>query len=101
MKPLHSTQKLVPPSSVPTRRHPSRRQRRKRLRQDQKETEAEQRSPTKETEDTPVDVPTAPAVETLPPRRWEQVNLRTDSVGGKIWSLAHWTSRLQYYKPTW
>ena len=81
VEPFHSTQKPVPPSSVPTRRHPSRRQRRKRLRQDQKETEAKQRSPTKETEDTPVDVPTAPAAETLPPRRWEQVNLRTDSVG--------------------
>ena len=26
-----------------------------------------------------MDVPTAPAAETLPPKRWEQVNLRTDS----------------------
>ena len=40
-----------------------------------------QRPPIKETEDTSVDVPTAPDAETLPPRRWEQVNLRTDSVG--------------------
>ena len=28
-----------------------------------------------------MDMPAAPAAETLPPRRWEQVNLRTDSVG--------------------
>ena len=81
VEPLHTTQKTASSSSVPTRRHPSRRQRRKRLRQDQKETEGTQRPPVKETEDTSVDVPTAPAAETLPPRRWEQVNLRTDSVG--------------------
>ena len=81
VEPLQTTQETVPSSPVPARRHPSRRQRRKMLRQGQKETEGVQRSPGKKTEDTSVDVPTAPAAETLPPRRWEQVNLRTDSVG--------------------
>ena len=78
---LNMTQKTASPSSMPTKRHPSKRQCRKRLRQDQKKTEGVQKPPIKETEDTPVDVPTAPAAETLPPRKWEQVNLRTDSVG--------------------
>ena len=81
VEPLSVAQKTASPSPIPVRRHPSRRQRRKRLRQDQRETEGVQRSPTKETEETPVDVPAAPATETLPPRRLEQVNLCTDSVG--------------------
>ena len=79
-EPLRSTPEASP-DSTPPRRHPSRRQRRKKLRQRQKETDSNQRPSNPETKDTPVDVPAAPAVENLPPRRWEQVNLRTDSVG--------------------
>ena len=82
VEPLNVTQKAPSPGSTPTKRHPSRRQRRQRLRQNQKETRGDQKIPAQRTADTPVDVPPAPAVETLPPRRWEQVNLRTDSAGG-------------------
>ena len=42
-----------------------------------------QTQPTRKTEDSlpPVDVPAAPATETLPPRRWKQVNLYADPPG--------------------
>ena len=80
-EPLHVAQKMSSPSSTPTKRHPSRRQRRQKLRQNQKEIQRLQRPPAKETEETPVDVPVAPAAEALPPRRWEQANLCTDAVG--------------------
>ena len=81
VEPLNVTQKTSSPSSTPTKRHPSRRQCRQRLRQNQRESEGVQKSPARKTVDTSVDVPAAPAAETLPTRRWEQVNLRTDSVG--------------------
>ena len=41
----------------------------------------DQKQSASKTEDPPVDRPTAPAAETLPPRRWEQVNLCADSPG--------------------
>ena len=81
VEPFNVTQKMSSPRSTPTKRHPSRRQRRLRLRQTQRESEGVQKSPARKTVDTSVDVPAAPAAETLPTRRWEQVNLRTDSVG--------------------
>ena len=80
-EPLRSTPEASSPDSTPPRRHPSRRQRKKKLRQRQKEADGNQKPSTQEMKDAPVDVPAAPAVENLPPRRWEQVNLRKDSVG--------------------
>ena len=80
-EPLRSTPEASSPDSTPPRRHPSRRQRKKKLRQRQKEADGNQKPSTQEMKDAPVDVPAAPAVENLPLRRWEQVNLRKDSVG--------------------
>ena len=74
---LEVIQKTSLPASTPPRRHPSRRQRRKMLRQEQKEMAVVQRQPASKT----VDVPAVPAAETLAPRRWKQVKLCTDPPG--------------------
>ena len=71
-EPIRSTPEASSPDSTPPRRHPSRRQRKKKLRQRQKEADSNQKPSTHEMKDAPVDVPAAPAVENLPPRRWNR-----------------------------
>ena len=76
-EPLSATPEVPPTSPTPQRRHQSRRQRRKRRRMEQQATEATQTQPISEVDSPSADVPALPSAETLPPRRWERVDLRT------------------------
>ena len=75
---LKATQETPSPSPTSQRRHPFRRQRRKRH-TEQQEVKAIQRQPGSEVESSPVDVPAVPVTETLPPRRWERADLHTEA----------------------
>ena len=44
---------------------------------EQQATEVTQTQPISEVDSPPTDVPASPSTETLPPRRWEQADLRT------------------------
>ena len=73
---LNATREAPPPSSTPQRRHPSRRQR-----IEQQGTGTTHTQPSSEVDSSSADVPALPVTETLPPRRWERADLRTESAG--------------------
>ena len=78
---LNTTQEAPPPSPTSQRRHPSRHQQRKRRCTEQQGAEAIQKQPSSEVESSSADVPALSVTETLPPRRWERADLRTEAAG--------------------
>ena len=81
VKPLRTAQKTPPSEPTSLKRHPFRRQCRKMMCIELQRIETKQRQPASEIESFSADVPVALVAETLPPRRWEQANLSTDSAG--------------------
>ena len=79
VEPSETPRQVPPTESTSPRRHPSRRQRRRMKRMEQQEAGSAQRQPVNGTGSPAMDVPAAPVSETLPPRRWERADLRTES----------------------
>ena len=78
VEPSETPRQVPPTESTSPRRHPSRRQRRRMKRMEQQEAGSTQRQPVSGTGSPAMDVPVAVS-ETLPPRRWERADLRTES----------------------
>ena len=79
VEPSETPRQVPPTESTSPRRHPSRRQRRRMKPMEQQEAGSAQRQSVSGTRSPAMDVPAALVSETLPPRRWERADLRTES----------------------